>query len=200
MKKIFTTLLILIACATLLSAQVTKEQADAIVGAYLQSEALQSEGILYANVNVPCEEGISITTSNEETVRAKYACWTYCLNENELLQRRYFFVKESDGNLLELIANADVSELGSSWTIMAPTGLTELKENSSLPYPNPVDDWLIVPCSGENTRVEIYDLSGSRLFSGLLSDKDSCQLNVSFLNAGIYIISVDGESFKITKK
>ena len=65
--------------------------------------------------------------------------------------------------------------------------------------PNLVDDWLTLPCNGESVRVEIYDLRGARLFSGTLSNKDACQLNVSFLNTGLYIVRVDGETYKIVK-
>jgi len=201
MKKIFFTLLVLLAWTTLLSAQgLTREQADAIVKDYIQSEALQAaDGILYANSNAPDGEGISITTSNEETVNIKYACWAYCLNENELAQRRYLFVNESNGSLLEIIAHSDVSELGASW-MMLPSGLPQLKDNRQSLYPNPVDDWLTIPCNGKSVRVEIYDLKGASLFSGTLSDKDTCRLNVSFLNAGIYMINVDGKTSKIIKK
>jgi len=200
MKKIFFALLVLLAWTTLLSAQgLTREQADAIVKDYIQSEALQAaDGILYANSNAPDGEGISITTSNEETVNVKYACWAYCLDENELAQRRYLFVNESNGSLLEVIAHSDVSELGASW-IMLPSGLPELKDNRQSLYPNPVNDWLTIPCVDDRTRVEIYNLNGTRLFSGTLLDKDACQLNVSFLSAGIYLVSVSGETYRIIK-
>ena len=78
------------------------------------------------------------------------------------------------------------------------TGFTEQKYNNKQLYPNPVDDWLTLPCTGESTRVEIYDLKGTRLFSGLLSEK--CELNVSFLNAGVYMVNVSGETYKLIKK
>ena len=81
-----------------------------------------------------------------------------------------------------------------------PSGLDDLKEDTyKFLYPNPVDDWLTLPCKGENTRVEIYDLKGTRLFSGSLSGNDACQLNVSFLSAGIYMVNVDGKTYKIIK-
>ena len=201
MKKILTSMSVLIAWATLFSAQITREQANTIVQDYVQNEGLQSVGTLYANDDEPNAAGVFITTSNEETFKAKYACWAYYLDESEPLQRRYFFVKESDGSLLEVIATNDSgAELTGSWTIMdTPTALPEKESGANLLYPNPVGDLLTISCNDSNTRVEIYDLKGTRLFSGLLSGGDACQLNVSFLSAGIYVIHVDGETVKIIK-
>ena len=201
MKTKIITMSILIAWATSLFAQnSTREQADVIVLNYVQSEAIQS-GILYANVNEPDEEGITITTSNGETFRAKYACWAYCIDENEPAQRRYLFVKKDGGSLLEVIASNDLGELDASWIAMNTTGLT-VNERCSLKllYPNPVDDWLTIPCSGEHTRVEIYDLKGTRLFSGILSGENACRLNISFLSTGVYLVSISGEMYRIIKK
>ena len=198
MKKIFISISILIVWAVSLSAQkITKEQADAIVQDYVQTLS----GLLHSKASDPGEEGIAVTTSNGETFKAKYACWAYYLNESEPVQRRYLFVKEDGGSLLEVIASNDLSELDDSWIAMdTPTGLTAGEGNSvKLLYPNPVGDLLTIPCNGENDRVEIYDLKGTRLFSGLLSGKDACRLNVSFLNAGVYMVSVSGETYKIIK-
>jgi len=198
MKKITILTSILLAWSTTLLAEIiTQDQADTIAMNYVQSEATQP-CTLYFNTNAPNGAGIEITTSNEETFKATYACWAYCLDETT--QRRYLFVKEEGGSLLEVIASNDVSELDdTSWVAMAaPVGLTDSKANSpKLLYPNPVGDLLTLPC-GANERVEIYDLKGTRLFSGLLSD--TCQLNISFLNAGIYMVNVSGETYKIIKK
>jgi hypothetical protein len=196
MKKIIISMSILTAWATLLSAQITREQADVIVLNHVQSGVTNPS--LYVNLNNPDAKGIVITTSNEETVRAKYACWAYCLDENELFQRRYLFVKENNGSLLEVIASNDHSELGDLWAAMS-TGLAKEKGSVKLLYPNPVGDVLTVPCNDDQVRVEIYDLKGARLFSGLVSGKDACQLNVSFLNTGVYMVNISGKTYKIIK-
>ena len=200
MKKIIILTSVLLAWTTASSAaeKITREQADAIVQSYVQSEVTQP-GALYANANDPDGSGISITTSNGETLRAKYACWAYYLNESEPAQRRYLFVKEEGGSLLEVIASNDLSELSASWAAM-PTGLTDNKGNNLKQlYPNPVGDLLTLPCNGTNARVEICDLKGTRLFTGLLSGEEPCQLNVSFLSAGVYMVNVAGETYKIIK-
>jgi len=200
MKKVVILTTIFVAWSvTLLAANITQEQANDIVLTYAQSEAPQFIA-LYTNLDEPGEEGIVITTSEEETFKAKYACWAYCLEETA--QRRYLFVKKDGGSLLEVIASNDISKLNdNSWVAMedTPTNLIESKSSVKLLYPNPVGDLLTLPC-GANARVEIYDLKGTRLFSGLLSGEDACQLNVSFLNAGVYMVNVSGETYKMIKK
>jgi len=198
MRKATVLISIFVAMATMLCAQpITQEQADALVLNYAKNEAPQSTA-LYANLAVPdAEEGIEITTSNEESFKAKYACWSYCLEEPT--QRRYLFVNKNGGSLLEVIASNDISELEEeAWAAMDLTGLSNNKANLKQLYPNPVGDVLTLPC-GANARVEIYDLKGTLLFSGLLSGEGNCQLNVSFLNAGVYMVNVSGETFKLIK-
>ena len=197
MKKIIISILALTVWAV--SAQITREQADAIVLEHIQNEAVQSS-LLYVNVNAPSSAGIAVTTSNSETVKAKYACWTYYLNESGLSQSRYLFVKEDSGSLLEVIAGNDLGSADSAlWKAVEMTsGLPGQGENNLRTiYPNPADNWLTIPCSKELTLVEIYDLKGSRLFSGLLSGEN--RLDVSFLNAGAYMLHVSGETYKIIK-
>jgi len=200
MKKSIITMLVLIAWATSLPAQTTREQADEIVFNHIQNEA--TSGRLYIYTNTPSEEDITLTTANGEKVKAKYPCWIYCLSESEPARCRYLLVKRDDGSLLEIIANNDLDP-GESviWKSMEiPTSLTNAKvDNSKLLYPNPVGDLLTLPCAGDGARVEIYDLKGTRLFSGMLSGKDACQLNVSFLSAGVYVVCVDGERHKLIK-
>jgi hypothetical protein len=76
MRKILILVLAFVALATSLSAQTTREQADSIVKEYLQNEMITYTS-LRVHVNAPSEEGIEITTSNEETFKAKYACWVF---------------------------------------------------------------------------------------------------------------------------
>ena len=211
MKKMVFLMSVLLAWTTSLSAQFTREQADAIVMGYLQENNTAKPYFLYVNVNTPNEEGFVITTYKEETVKAKYACWVYFVYENfefcptclpgPAVPNRYLFVKEDTGSLLEIITNNNFAPANlTDWEpVKTFNGLTNQKENNKSLYPNPVDDWLTIPCNRENTRVEIYDLKGTRLFSKELSDKDTFRLNVSFLNAGTYMVNVDGKTHKIIK-
>ena len=196
-------LLILLAWATSLSAQITRAQADAIVLNYIQTGNVTQPYHLYVNDNAPNETGISITMSTGETVKAKYACMVYYLNESESAKSRYLFVKEDNGSLLEIIANNDIGPggLASPWmevNLSSEFAVEDVNNNKSL-YPNPVDDWLTLPCTGDNSRVEIYDLKGTCLFSSSVSSEDTCRLDVSFLSAGIYLVKVGGETYKVIK-
>ena len=200
---------VLIAWAVSLSAEnITRKQADVIVLNYLQYEMTQPY-LLFVNTDTPDEKGFVITTYQEETARAKHACWAYFVYEKSTLQPtliptrfRYLLVKEDSGSLMEIITSNDAVIGGAAWQeVDIPTGLVDEK-NSGIKqlYPNPVDDLLFIPCNNVETRVEIYDLKGARLFSGALSGEDTCQLNVSFLSAGVYMVNVSGEMYKIIKK
>jgi len=211
--KIFLSMLTLFAWTATLSAQITREKADEIVINYVKNEVAPTEGVslnaflLYVNANTPNENGFSMTTVNGETIKAKYACWVYyvrlavrdcdrCISP----QQRYLFVKEDNGSVLEIITNEDDPQDVSLWThVNIPVGIIETKANSQFLYPNPVDDWLTIPCNGENVRVEIYDLKGVRLFAETLSGADTCQLNVSFLSAGTYLVNVGGKTYRLIK-
>ncbi|MDR2971258.1 MAG: T9SS type A sorting domain-containing protein [Bacteroidales bacterium] len=118
MNKFTLSILILFVCAISLQAQITQEQAKTIVLEYLQNEVTPSY-FLYTNAQEPSEENIVLTTLNEEIIEIEYACWAFYLNEHPNLnapcQHRYLFVKEDDGNLLELITSND----------LGPTDLTE---------------------------------------------------------------------------
>jgi hypothetical protein len=207
--KVMRTILILmsvfLAWTTSLSAQITREQADVIVREHIQKEVTRPVMYLYFNSNTPSNEVMVITTHMGETIKIKYPCWVYFLNEypdvNGPAQRRYFFVKEDNGSLMEVIISHDFGPDDSySWNDMEiSTGTAMVVNSQKQPYPNPVKDLLTLPCNGEDVRVEIYNLNGTRLFSDNFSGNGSCQLNVSFLSAGIYILSIDGERFKIIK-
>jgi len=122
--------LLLAACCLLFSAslfaQITREQADAIVFEHIQNEAIPHY-FLYVNVTMPSAGGITLITHNEEIVEVMYACWVYYLNEHpevfEPTQHRYLFVKEEGGNLLEVITYSDLgpANLSTQWLIVNPS-------------------------------------------------------------------------------
>ncbi|MDR0367535.1 MAG: T9SS type A sorting domain-containing protein [Bacteroidales bacterium] len=202
MKRIIILILVLLASETFLSAQVTRTQADATVRKYLQDEMI-AYSLLYVYADEPNEEGISITTSNDETFKVKYACWAYYADESETAQRRYLFVRESNENLLEVIASNDLSSDPDKWNLVETSSVIEREDNNIKLYPNPVNDWLTIPYIEKYTRIEIHDLKGVSLFSEKLTDEESCYLNVSFLATGVYFVSLYNNEkisvFKIIK-
>jgi len=213
MKKIIIPILVLVAWTTVLPAQITRGEADTLVKEYLQSENVVYN-LLYVNVNAPSAEGIVITTSNQETFQAKYACWAYYLNENELSQCRYLFVKADNGNLLEVIASNDLgqSDLTQWKTIDDSVGIVGTRHATSLLiYPNPTNGQLIVEIADQVSNdvqdIEIFDVLGKRQYvpAPSLSERagGEVKIDISHLPAGIYFLSISGETrvvYKIIKK
>ena len=187
-----------------LSAQITREQATVIVLEHIQNSEIAQDFRLYVNTTTPSAEGISITTSQSETIRARYACWVYFLDENpnasEPTQKRYFFVRESNGSLVEIITSNDTGiEDFTSWEVVEIRSGLLCRETNNRPtlFPNPVSDFLIIPCFGKQVLVEIFDLNGNRVFSNQFSGES--QLNLSFLQSGTYIVNISGETYRIIK-
>jgi hypothetical protein len=209
MKKLLFTMSILLAWATSLSAQITREQANEIVLQYIKTE-ITLPYLLYVNVNTPSEEGIAVTTFQEEVFNAKYTCWAYYLNENpeltEPARHRYLFVKENDGNLLEVITNNDLCpEDLTQWTEVTPTGLVDVEGNNGiLIYPNPTSGQLTIDY-GQLTieNVEIFDMLGksvgnveTRLITSPQSEtgQSGIALNISHLPSGVYFVKIKTEN------
>ena len=201
MKNLILLTSILVAWTLSLTAQTTREQADTIVINYLQNKNIDYT-FLHVNLNEPNAAGITITTSKGETFTAKYACWAYYLNDSISLRCRYLFVKEDNGNLLEVIANNDYKEYDSTlWEIFKgndPLSLVEGKENITyLLYPNPTTGQLTIslpnPSFGgafEVENVEIYDIVGKCVQSAPFNSPEGGKLP-SFGGAGGGEISID---------
>ena len=141
MKTKFLSVLLLIACTTSLFAQITREQADSIVLKHIKNE-ITTPYLLYVNVNAPSDEGVALTTYNEENMKVKYACWAYYLNEHPETtapsRHRYLFVKENDGNLLEVVTYNDLVPDGlAQWMHVPPLGIVETEKTDVRIYPNP---------------------------------------------------------------
>jgi len=194
MKKCNSLIIVLCAWSLAASAQITQENANTIAKQYVQN-AIGQPATLYINEHAPSPEGISITTSQGETFRAKYACWAYFVNETA--QRRYLFVKASDGSVLEVIANNDESSSGNWKSLDATTGIDW--SNKTMLFPNPVSDVLNIPCNGL-TRVEIYDMQGNCVFSEQVFGGKSCQLSLSFLKSGVYMVYNGNQTYRIVKQ
>jgi hypothetical protein len=203
MRKIVFSISVLVALATTLPAQVTREQADIIVREYLQNEMIEYE-LLYIHVNTPSEEGITITTSNEETFTAKYACWAYSLDEKESAKRRYLFVKRDDGNLLEVIANNDITprDLNQWVPVEETTGLAERDGNNiKLLYPNPTTGKLTINYGQSKIEnVEIFDVIGRMQKATTNKQNGEITIDIFHFPTGVYLVKIKTETGIITKK
>ncbi|MCL2511284.1 MAG: T9SS type A sorting domain-containing protein [Bacteroidales bacterium] len=207
MEKLIISMLVLLAWTTSLSAQITREQADAIVINHIENEVTPPY-LLYVNVNAPSEAGIAITTFQEETFKAKYPCWAYYLNENptsiEPAQHRYLFVKESDGNLLEVITSNDRAPNDlTQWEEVMPVGIVETQGIASVRvYPNPTRGELqVTSYELQVTGIDIYDIMGKKLLTSPLSlTSPETTLNIAHLPNGVYFIKIQTETGTITQK
>ena len=199
-KKLIIFLTFFIFCTVPMTAQISQEEANEIVQAHLLNEQLDFK--FYFNTNSPNDKALEIKTTQQESVKIKYACFAYFLKEtddaSEPAQCRYLFVKTDSGNLLEIITTNDLGpEDITHWVTL---GLDNGWVRTFLPYPNPVDEWLNVPTKGVRTTIQVFDLNGSLILSETVSEKEVHQLNVSSLNAGIYILRINNETEKFNYK
>ena len=204
MKRFILSIFILSACATSLLAQITREQADAIVLEYLQNE-VSLPCKLYVNINMPSEAGIDITTYHEETVKVKYACWAYYLNEfpdaSGVSQHRYLFVKEDNGNLLEIITSNDLGPNDlMEWISIYDADVTLAKTPSCKIYPNPTTGELTINNEQLTINiVEVFDVYGRKQISDIRYPtseigKSEIEINLANLPAGIYFLRISTET------
>jgi hypothetical protein len=114
-----------------LSAEITREQADAIVFEYIQDE-ITGDYILFRNDNPPGEDGkTSVTWDNNflhtESVSIEYPCLVYCLYDPTIATLRtvlFLFVNREDGSLLTVKNKQASGANPDNWTEIARTGAT----------------------------------------------------------------------------
>jgi len=160
---------------------------------YMMRNIFTADKIKTLAVNGIMADRSSIKNNEYPFVANVYVSIRSDLDQNSMAYKLYEWLQTQSGKSV-------IDESGYVPYGKYETNIVEPKANNKLLYPNPVGDWLTIPCNGENTRVEIYDLKGTRLLNKTLSGKDVCQLNVSFLSAGVYMVNVGGKMYKIIKK
>jgi hypothetical protein len=195
----FTALLLVLTgiVSSSLQAQITQEQANIIVLQHIQNE-VASPCLLYVYTHAPSVEGIVINTHKEENVKVKYACWAYYLNEfpgfTEPCQHRYLFVKEDNGNLLEVITTNDLGVTDLTEWKSVPLGVVDRTENESLlVYPNPTTGELTVEIAGQARNdvwsTEVFDIYGRKCHVSHVTRHEN-SIDISHLQAGIYFVKI----------
>ena len=114
-------MLVLFVWATLLSAQITQEQADAIIQARMSNE--MNPYTVFAKENLQYE-GIVILTFTGENLELDYSCWVYFVRTYaEKSNNIYLIVKESNGNLLEInVTNDEIPNDLVTWRLFIGNG------------------------------------------------------------------------------
>jgi len=188
-----------------LTAQTTQEQANEIVLQYILNE-ITTPCLLYVHNHEPSAENMVITTFKEEIIKVKYPCWVYYLNEHpnltEPCQHRYLFVKEDNGNLLEIITASDLGITSlTEWTQVPTLGINVFKENAITIYPNPTTGELKIE-NGELKieNVEIFDIYGRKLKSKIVNLKSKIVIDISHLHSGIYFVKITTEAGEVVRK
>ena len=77
------------------------------------------------------------------------------------------------------------------------TGIEETSQAGVALYPNPCENSFIVNAGGEATILYMYDLNGKLVLSQSLQGGST--VDVSSLGKGIYVVKIDGRSYKLIK-
>ncbi|WP_294323066.1 T9SS type A sorting domain-containing protein [uncultured Chryseobacterium sp.] len=80
--------------------------------------------------------------------------------------------------------------------VLAANEVTKEKNSDVQIYPNPATDHLTVKSASKISKVEIFDMSGKNVGSGLSGDK----VDVSALTSGTYLINIETKEGKTSKK
>jgi hypothetical protein len=84
----------------------------------------------------------------------------------------------------------------------AVTGVDELSLSGTITmkvYPNPVSDVIYIQNAPEtNYQLSIYRMTGSLILNTQMSSGDK-SIDVSFLQTGLYLLNVNGRTFKFVK-
>lgn len=87
-----------------------------------------------------------------------------------------------------VVYNAITSNIVTSWH----TGVADMATNPITLAPNPANDQLMVHSSTPVEQVDVYGLTGSKLLSATVNNKNDAVMDVSSLPAGTYLLRVNG--------
>jgi hypothetical protein len=190
----------------LLSAEITRDQADAIVLEYIQNEVTWNY-ILLRNDNPPNEDGsISIAWQNyhAESLSIEYPCWAYLVQSTHINGPHivlFLFISKTDGSLLEVKNKRAFAANIENWTEIATSAIEEVNKNMNVAIsPNPVSEWLDIISGTGISRIEIYDSSGRMLLAESVQNNTNYRLNISSLQGGWYLLNIFDAAGKKVKE
>ncbi len=80
-----------------------------------------------------------------------------------------------------------------------PAAVETIETLQAQVYPNPANDFIFITHSDQLREITLYDLSGKELLRKTISGNES-ELNVSSLNAGVYLLTFAADNKSITKR
>ena len=98
-----------------------------------------------------------------------------------------------DGNEIVSINFSDIRKA----YFTAPQNVEEIDNQQFVVYPNPAKDVLRISGIAENQEVTIYTINGDVMMKLIASE--GCEINISDLRTGLYIIGVGNEFSKFIK-
>lgn len=78
-------------------------------------------------------------------------------------------------------------------------GFDPITPEAILLYPNPANDHFVIDFSGENGKAKIYAVSGELIFTAPLSKGENV-LNIDALSVGMYLVRIDGNTYRLHKR
>ncbi len=90
----------------------------------------------------------------------------------------------------------DPIELNPDLSGCALLGVNEALESHTTLYPNPIQDYLKINSKQPITRIEIYSVLGTLI----KTERDSYQIDLTYLETGIYIAKVFSDNGVISKR
>lgn len=77
------------------------------------------------------------------------------------------------------------------------TGITDLKSDGTFRFQ---DEALVFPALSANSTISVYSLNGSLVFKKTVQTAGEYAFPLSNLNAGVYLVNVNGLTYKIVKR
>ncbi|MBA3704485.1 MAG: T9SS type A sorting domain-containing protein [Bacteroidetes bacterium] len=87
-------------------------------------------------------------------------------------------------------ANMDKNSYATNITFCATTGVNKLSTaNTFVIYPNPANDYIVIEGLNIDSKIELYDILGRKVFSQITNNSNT-KIDVSEFNQGIFFLKV----------
>ena len=109
-----------------------------------------------------------------------------------------FRLISSEGDILASCDLYSVRKL--TFGQISPTDIVDNQKDQLFVYPNPTQDHLFVNGLNANESVRIYDFRGQLIATSVANSEGFCQISVSSLPQGTYLLQVGIEIVKFIKQ
>lgn len=155
----------------------------AINGNYPPPEQIQNV-TLPEGFNIPVGSSIPIFAEQELVFKAPVGIYQICF--------------KTFGTSLGEDPNPDNDEACFTLTVQS-TSIEETSLEQFNVYPNPASDVVQISSPVNFQTLRVFDMTGREVYTEIVNANNT-SLNVSNLNKGIYLITLEGENSKVTKK